>query len=64
MLAQSRLHLPGSVLFFAMLGGLALMGPMGVIAGPLILSFFIVVLRTLKERKNEESDAIAGIGGA
>lgn len=50
MLAQGRLRLPNAVLFFAMLGGLALMGPMGVIGGPLAVSFFLVVVRALKER--------------
>ncbi len=50
LLAGHRLRLPGAVLFFAMLGGLAMFGPMGVIAGPLIVSFFLVVVRALARR--------------
>jgi predicted PurR-regulated permease PerM len=47
-LAQRRLQLPGSVLFFAMIGGVAAFGVMGVVAGPLVVAFFLVVLRALE----------------
>jgi len=55
MLAQRRLHLPGPVVFFAMLGGLATLGPMGVVAGPLIVSFFLVVIRSMKTEQGVAS---------
>ena len=50
MLARRRLKLPGSVLFFSMLGGIATFGVMGVVAGPLAVSFFLVVVRALGGR--------------
>lgn len=59
LLASDRLHLPGSVLFFAMFGGLALMGPMGVIGGPLVVSFFLVVLRALRTGRPPAPDVPA-----
>ena len=59
MLTSGRMKakLPGSVLFFAMLGGLALMGPMGIIGGPLVLSFLLVVLRVLRQEPAPASQA-------
>lgn len=41
--AKDRAHLPASVVFFAMVCGLALFGPLGLVAGPLIAAFFHVV---------------------
>jgi predicted PurR-regulated permease PerM len=51
LLAKRSLRLPTSVLFFAMLAGLIGFGPMGVVAGPLIVSFFLVVVRALRENR-------------
>jgi predicted PurR-regulated permease PerM len=33
------------VVFFAMLGGLAAFGPVGLVAGPLVVAFFIAISR-------------------
>lgn len=41
--AKDHAHLPASIVFFAMICGLALFGPLGLIAGPLIVAFFHVV---------------------
>lgn len=64
LLAQRRLQLPGAVIFFAMLGGIAVFGPMGVIAGPLIVSLFLVVLRAMGYAAGEagRADATAATG--
>ena len=35
-----------AVVFFALLGGLAAFGPVGLIAGPLVVAFFIAISRT------------------
>lgn len=48
-LAHGKLRLPGSVVLFAMLGGLAVFGPMGVVAGPLVVAFFLATLRMLHQ---------------
>lgn len=50
LLATRKTKLPSSIIFFAMLGGLSVFGPMGVIAGPLVVSFFITMLRLMREQ--------------
>ncbi len=44
-LAGGGMRLPGPVVLFAMLGGVAVCGPLGVVAGPLIVAFFLASLR-------------------
>lgn len=53
LLAQDRVRLPASVIFFAMLGGMLVFGAMGVVAGPLVVSFFLVVTRALRGDRTE-----------
>lgn len=43
-LIRGGLQLHGAVIFFALLGGLSYFGPVGLIAGPLVVSFFLAVL--------------------
>jgi predicted PurR-regulated permease PerM len=43
-LIRGGLQLHGAVIFFSLLGGLAYFGPVGLIAGPLVVSFFLAVL--------------------
>jgi predicted PurR-regulated permease PerM len=40
-----RIDVHGAVIFFALVGGLAVFGPVGLVAGPLILSFFLAMAR-------------------
>jgi predicted PurR-regulated permease PerM len=42
---RGGVELHGAVVFFALLGGLAAFGPMGIIAGPLVVAFFVAVTR-------------------
>lgn len=49
LVAKDHAKLPSSVVFFAMICGLAVFGPMGLVAGPLILAFFRIVVRMLRE---------------
>jgi len=49
LVAKGRAHLPTSVVFFAMICGLAVFGPLGLVAGPLILAFFKIVVGLLQE---------------
>lgn len=44
-LLGDRMQINSGLIFFALIGGLATFGPMGLIAGPLILSFFLAVVR-------------------
>ena len=39
----------GAVVFFALLGGLAAFGAVGLIAGPLVVAFFIAISRAYAE---------------
>jgi predicted PurR-regulated permease PerM len=45
LLLKGRMEIHGAVILFALFGGLASFGPVGFIAGPLILSFFLAVIR-------------------
>jgi predicted PurR-regulated permease PerM len=45
MLMRGRMEVHGGLIFFALLGGMATFGPVGLVAGPLILSFFLAVVR-------------------
>jgi predicted PurR-regulated permease PerM len=38
-------YLHGGVVFFSLLGGVAVFGPAGLLAGPLIVAFFLAVVR-------------------
>ena len=40
---------PVGLVFFALIGGLAAFGPVGLVAGPLTLAFLIAIVRTWKE---------------
>jgi predicted PurR-regulated permease PerM len=42
---RGGVQLHGAVVFFALLGGLAAFGPVGIIAGPLVVAFFVAVTR-------------------
>jgi predicted PurR-regulated permease PerM len=44
-LMKGAVKLHGAVIFFALIGGVAVFGPIGILAGPLIVSFFLAVVR-------------------
>lgn len=44
-LLKGRMEIHGGLIFFALIGGIATFGPVGLVAGPLILSFFLAVVR-------------------
>ena len=43
---KGGVEMHGAVVFFALLGGLAAFGPVGLVAGPLVVAFFIAISRT------------------
>jgi predicted PurR-regulated permease PerM len=45
LLMKGRMEIHGGVIFFALLGGLAAFGAVGLLAGPLIVAFFLAVVR-------------------
>ena len=45
LLIRRGLELHGAVVFFALLGGLAAFGAIGILLGPLVVAFFLALLR-------------------
>jgi predicted PurR-regulated permease PerM len=41
MLIKGGVRLPGAVVFLSLFGGIVLFGPLGFIAGPLVVTFFL-----------------------
>lgn len=54
-IAKKSAQLPASLVFFAMICGLAVFGPMGLVAGPLAVAFFQVSARMLREDQSKQS---------
>jgi predicted PurR-regulated permease PerM len=48
-LMRGRLEVNTGVIFFALLGGAATFGPIGLLAGPLVVAFFLAVVRMCKK---------------
>jgi predicted PurR-regulated permease PerM len=42
---KGKVQIHGAVIFFSLLGGLSLLGPVGLIVGPLVISFFLAMVR-------------------
>jgi predicted PurR-regulated permease PerM len=55
-LMKDRMEVHGGVLFFALLGGLAFFGPAGLLAGPLIVAFFLAVVRMWRREEAASQD--------
>jgi predicted PurR-regulated permease PerM len=51
LLMRGRMEVHGGLIFFALLGGMATFGPAGLVAGPLILSFFLAVVRMCRHEE-------------
>ncbi|HEX8437439.1 AI-2E family transporter [Archangium sp.] len=45
LLAKRGMHMHGAIIFFALLGGLSVFGAIGLLLGPLIVAFFLAVVR-------------------
>ncbi|MCS7204167.1 MAG: AI-2E family transporter [Leptospiraceae bacterium] len=56
---DKKLGISSVVLFFAILGGLKEFGAVGIVLGPLILSVFIILWRTITSRKLKKESEIA-----
>jgi predicted PurR-regulated permease PerM len=60
LLARRGMNMHGALIFFSLLGGLAVFGAIGLLLGPLILAFFLAVVRIYERdygRPNERPDA-------
>ena len=58
LLARRGTHMHGAVVFFALVGGLVAFGTIGLILGPLIVSFLLTLVR-LRERRSQEPVVLA-----
>ena len=56
-LMKGTVELHGAVIFFALIGGVAVFGPIGILAGPLIVSFFLAVVRMWDRAIDEGPEA-------
>lgn len=56
LLAKRGMHMHGALIFFALLGGLAIFGPIGLLLGPLSVAFFLAVLRIYERDYGRASD--------
>jgi predicted PurR-regulated permease PerM len=54
-LLKGRMEIHGGLIFFALLGGMATFGAVGLLAGPLILSFFLAVVRLMRHETRPET---------
>lgn len=52
-LIRGGIELHGAVVFFSLLGGIAYFGMVGLLAGPLIVSFFLAVVKMWEEELDE-----------
>lgn len=48
-LLKGRMEIHGGLIFFALIGGMTTFGPVGLVAGPLILSFFLAIVRLCRK---------------
>ena len=49
LLIKGGVEMHGAVVFFALLGGLAAFGAVGLVAGPLVVAFFVAISRASAE---------------
>jgi predicted PurR-regulated permease PerM len=56
-LLKGGMELHGGIVFFSLLGGVAAFGGIGLVAGPLVVTFLISALRTWRRERGEEAPA-------
>lgn len=60
LLVRGGMQMPGAVVFFALLGGLAAFGGIGLVFGPLLVSLFVTLLRMFKRDFGTDSGSRVG----
>lgn len=56
-LMKGAVKLHGAVIFFSLIGGVSVFGPIGILAGPLIVSFFLAVVRMWDRAFDDKAEA-------
>jgi predicted PurR-regulated permease PerM len=63
LLIRRGLEIHGAVVFFALIGGLATFGAIGLLLGPLLVSFFLAVLRMYHQDFTPDDSRLPGVPG-
>lgn len=58
LVAKGSMDMPGAVVFFSLIGGLGAFGPIGLLLGPLIVAFFVALLRIYRRDVTSERTVI------
>jgi predicted PurR-regulated permease PerM len=58
-LIRAGMDMHGAIVFFSLVGGLSYFGPVGLVAGPLIVSFFLAVVHMWKAELDHADDRAA-----
>jgi predicted PurR-regulated permease PerM len=53
MLLRGGMNMPGAVVFFALIGGLGAFGPIGLVLGPMIVAFFVALVRMYQRDRQQ-----------
>ena len=61
-LMKGGMGMPGLVVFFALFGGLLVFGPLGIIAGPLAVTFFVTMVRLGRRELGAAPVILTGVG--
>lgn len=64
LVAKNGMNMPGAIVFFSLIGGLGAFGPIGLLVGPLIVAFFVAVLRIYRNDTIETRDSQASTSGS
>ncbi|HEY6879044.1 MAG TPA: AI-2E family transporter [Polyangiales bacterium] len=62
LLAKRGMHMHGAIVFFALIGGLTAFGTVGLLAGPLIVSFFLALVRIYQRDYGKHPDLVDATG--
>lgn len=62
LLAKRGMHMHGAVVFFSLLGGLAAFGTVGLLVGPLIMSFFLALVRIYQRDYGDNPQMVDATG--
>jgi predicted PurR-regulated permease PerM len=62
LLAKRGMHMHGAIVFFALIGGLAAFGTVGLLAGPLFVSFFLALVRIYQRDYGKHPDLVDATG--
>lgn len=57
LLIRGGVEIHGGIIFFALLGGLAAFGPIGLLLGPLSVSFFLALVRLYRRDESAQAEA-------